>query len=196
MRLGILGSTRGTNLSALANAIHDKHLAASIEIVISNKDQAFILERAKSYGFKTMYLSAQNKTREEYDAEVSEILHVYQVELVILIGYMRILSEKFVTDWQNKILNVHPSLLPAFSGKMDLAVHQAVLDAKAQETGCTIHYVTKEVDAGPILLQKRCAVYMEDDAHSLKQRVQVLEGKAFVEAIQMLNFRSAEKGIY
>lgn len=195
MRLGVLGSTRGTNLSALATAIHNKYLAASIEIVVSNKEQAFILERAKSYGFKTMYLSSQDQTREEYDAKVSAVLHAHRVELVVLIGYMRILSEKFVTDWQNKILNVHPSLLPAFSGKMDLAVHQAVLDSKVQETGCTIHYVTKEVDAGPILLQKRCAVYQEDNAHSLKQRVQALEGPAFVEAIQMLNSSPTEKVI-
>ena len=99
---------------------------------------------------------------------------------LLSVGYMRILSAEFVTEWNNKVINVHPSLLPAFAGKMDLEVHQAVLD----ETGCTIHYVTPEVDEGPVLLQKKCAVLKNDTAESLKNRVQLLEGAALVEAIQ------------
>jgi phosphoribosylglycinamide formyltransferase-1 len=108
------------------------------------------------------------------------------VELVVLIGYMRILSPEFVTAWENKIINVHPSLLPDFAGGMGNAVHQAVLDAGKAETGCTVHYVTEEVDAGPIVVQKRCAVLPDDTVESLKVKVQELEAVALIEAINQI----------
>lgn len=185
MRLGILGSTRGTHLKTICDAIHAKLINASIEIVISNKPQAFILENAKIQGLKTQFIDPTNLTREVYDREVSDLLKKYQVDLIVLIGYMRILSAEFVDAWQRKIINVHPSLLPAFAGKMDLDVHKAVLAEGATETGCTVHFVTKEVDAGPIILQKKCAVYANDTPDSLKERVQGLEGKALVEGIAL-----------
>ena len=105
---------------------------------------------------------------------------------MVLVGYMRILSVEFVSCWQNKIINVHPSLLPAFAGKMDKSVHQAVLESGLKETGCTIHYVTEHVDAGPILLQKTCPVLAADNADLLKSRVQQLEGEALIEVIDGL----------
>ena len=118
--------------------------------------------------------------------KLSAVLREYQVDLLVLIGYMRILSHAFVSEWQDKIINVHPSLLPAFAGKMDLEVHEAVLAAGVPETGCTVHYVTKEVDAGPIILQKKCVVEPGELPASLKVRVQQLEGAALVEAIDLL----------
>lgn len=183
IKLGILGSTRGTNLLSLIEAIAAYKLSASIEIVISNKASAVILDRAKSYHLPTQFIDPTGLSRENFDKEVSAVLHQYEVDLVVLIGYMRILSADFVREWQDKIINVHPSLLPAHAGLMDLTVHQAVLSAKEKETGCTVHYVTEEVDAGPILLQKKCSVLVGDTAESLKERVQSLEGEALVEAI-------------
>lgn len=183
MRLGVLGSTRGTHLLAILDAIKQKKISASIEIVISNKSNAFILERAKANGLSIQFIDPIGLTREEYDKKTSSLLHHYQVDLVLLIGYMRILSDEFVTTWQDKLINVHPSLLPAFAGKMDLEVHQAVLQSGVKETGCTVHYVTKEVDAGPIILQKKCAVIPLDTPQTLKERVQQLEGEALIQVI-------------
>jgi phosphoribosylglycinamide formyltransferase-1 len=183
IRLGVLGSTRGSNLSALTDAIKRKKLHASIEVVISNKPDALILERAREQRLRAQFIDSSELSREEYDRRVSAALHAYQVELIVLIGYMRILSAEFVREWQGKIINVHPSLLPAFAGKMDLDVHAAVLAAGVSETGCTVHHVTEEVDAGPIVLQKRCEVLSDDTAETLKARVQQLEGEALIEAI-------------
>ncbi|KTD51062.1 phosphoribosylglycinamide formyltransferase [Legionella quateirensis] len=186
IRLGILGSTRGTNLLPIIDAINEHKLLAAIEVVVSNKPKALILERAQHNGLHTEYLSPEGLSRVQYDMQISRILQQHQVDFVVLIGYMRILSEEFVTLWNNKVINVHPSLLPAFAGKMDLEVHQAVLQAGARETGCTIHYVTKDVDEGPILLQKKCPVFENDTPQSLKEKVQHLEGIALVEAIQKI----------
>ncbi len=93
-------------------------------------------------------MDSQNLSREQFDQKISNILKEKKIDLIVLIGYMRILSDEFVETWENKIINVHPSLLPAHAGKMDLDVHRAVIDNKEKETGCTVHYVTKEVDAG------------------------------------------------
>jgi phosphoribosylglycinamide formyltransferase-1 len=186
IRLGILGSTRGTNMLTLIEVINKGILPATIEVVISNKANALILERALNHGLKAEFLSSEGLSRRDYDQQINERLLHYHVDLVVLIGYMRILSSDFVAEWNNKVINVHPSLLPAFAGKMDAGVHQAVLDSGVQETGCTIHYVTHQVDAGPIILQKKCEVLANDTVDSLKQRVQALEGLALVEAIQLI----------
>jgi phosphoribosylglycinamide formyltransferase 1 len=183
IRLGVLGSTNGTNLAAIIDAIRCNTLSASIEIVISNKSSAFILQRARAQGISAEFVSAEGLTRAAYDKRVADVLMQHHVDLVVLIGYMRILSAEFIAQWKNKIINVHPSLLPLHAGKMDLDVHRAVLVAGEKETGCTVHYVTEDVDAGPIILQKKCCVLEGDDAETLKQRVQKLEGVALVEAI-------------
>lgn len=183
IRLGILGSTRGSNLSPIVEAIQQQRLAAQVNTVISNKQDAPILERAAGFQLSTQCILPAGRPREIFDADVSKALRAANVDLVVLIGYMRILSAEFVAEWQHKIINVHPSLLPAFAGLMDLGVHQAVLDAGVKETGCTVHYVTEEVDVGPILLQKKCNVLAGDTAETLKARVQALEGEALVEAI-------------
>lgn len=185
-RLAILGSTRGSNLLPIIKAINDGLLPAQIDIVISNKREAIILSRAQEAGLKTQFIDAAGLTREAFDAKVSAVLKAHQIDLIVLIGYMRILSAEFVQTWKDKIINVHPSLLPAFAGQMDLAVHEAVLAAGVHETGCTVHYVTEEVDAGPIVLQKTCHVASNDTPESLKQRVQSLEGEALVQAINII----------
>jgi phosphoribosylglycinamide formyltransferase-1 len=184
VRIAVLGSTRGTDLQAIIDAIESNKLQADIKLVISNKEDAYILERAKKHQLPALHISGKNKTREEFDAEVSRILKVEGVDLILLIGYMRILSGQFVRDWENRILNVHPSLLPEFAGGMDLNVHQAVIDAKAKRTGCTVHIVDEGVDSGHIVVQKACDVLPNDTADTLKAKVQELEGLALIEAIE------------
>jgi len=183
-RLAVLGSTRGTVMQAIIDASRERKINAEIVLVVSNKKNAFILERAKNANIHAEYVEPQHLTREEYDKKLSALLKKHHIDFILLIGYMRILSPFFVQEWRDKIVNVHPSLLPAFAGGMDKDVHQAVLDANVKETGCTVHYVTEEVDQGPILIQKKCHVLPDDDAEKLKARVQLLEGDALVEAIQ------------
>ncbi len=184
--LGILGSTRGTDLQAIIDAIQQKRLAAQIKIVLSNKPDAYILERAKQHRLPAVYIDPASLTRENFDNKISEVLHAHHVEFIILIGYMRILSDQFVKQWRNKIMNVHPSLLPDFAGGIDKNIYRSVLDAGKKQTGCTVHIVTEELDQGPILVQKKCDVLADDTIDSLKKRVQTLEGEALIEAIQLV----------
>lgn len=192
LRLAILGSTKGTDLLALIEAIRQKRLPASIELVLSDKAEALILQRAREHGLTALFIDPRGKTREEFDRQISGYLEEAGIDLIVLIGFMRILSKAFVAQWRNKVINVHPSLLPAFAGSMDTNIHQAVLDAGMQETGCTVHYVTEQVDHGPILVQKHCTVLGQDTAVTLKERVQALEGLALIEAIHGIYTQSQE----
>ncbi|MBU0528848.1 phosphoribosylglycinamide formyltransferase [bacterium] len=185
MKLGILGSTKGTDLQAIIDSIEQKKLNATVEVVISNSQNAYILERAANHNIPNFFISHLDKNRDEFDDEMSAILKAHEVDLILLIGFMRILSAKFCKDWENQILNVHPSLLPKYSGGMDTGVHEAVIKNKDSETGCTIHFVTEHVDGGPILIQKKCSVDIDDTPNSLKEKVQALEGEAFIEAIKL-----------
>lgn len=185
IRLGILGSTRGTAMQAIVDAIASKRLAAQISIVVSNKKEAGILARATAAGLLSQFVDPVGCDRDTYDRNVSKLLGEHQVDMIVLVGYMRILSAKFTKQWAQKIINVHPSLLPDFSGLMDLDVHRSVIAAGKKQTGCTVHYVTEEVDAGPILLQKTCEVVADDTPEMLKARVQALEGEALVEALEV-----------
>ena len=184
IRLGILGSTKGTSVLPIIRATEKGLLNASIELVVSNNAEALILEKAKKGGIESCFISHKNKSREVFDKEISERLKEKEVDLILLIGFMRILSGVFVSEWSGKIINVHPSLLPKYAGGMNEDVHQQVLKSGDKETGCTIHLVTEQVDEGPVLVQKRCSVLEGDTIDSLKERVQKLEGEAFVEAIQ------------
>lgn len=184
-KLGILGSTKGTDLQAIIDSIDQKKLEAAVEVVISNSSDAYILERAAKHNIPNFFVSHLDKTREQFDNEISEILKKYEVDLVLLIGFMRILSAEFCQDWKMRILNVHPSLLPKYAGGMDMNVHEEVIKNNEIETGCTIHYVTEKVDSGPILIQKKCSVDKNETPESLKTKVQQLEGEAFIEAIKL-----------
>tara|TARA_B100001971_G_C18219748_1_gene556296 strand:+ start:714 stop:1289 length:576 start_codon:yes stop_codon:yes gene_type:complete len=187
IKLGVLGSTNGTDLQAILNAIAGGMLDAEITVVISNKAKAYILERAQKHNVSAFFISHKDKTREEFDTEMTVVLKDHKVDLVLLVGFMRILSAEFCRKWQDRILNVHPSLLPKYASGMDTNVHADVLKNGDTETGCTIHFVTEEVDVGPILVQKSCYVDVEDTVQSLKAKVQALEGAAFIEAIQLLD---------
>jgi formyltetrahydrofolate-dependent phosphoribosylglycinamide formyltransferase len=190
-KLGILGSTKGTDLQAIIDSIDQKKLDATVEVVISNSSNAYILERAANHNIPNIFISHLGKNREQFDNEISVILKKYEVTLILLIGFMRILSSSFCQEWVGRILNVHPSLLPKYAGGMDMNVHEEIIKNKEVETGCTIHFVTEEVDSGPILIQKKCSVDINDTPDSLKKKVQSLEGEAFIDAIKLF-----QKNVY
>ena len=156
---------------------------ASIELVLSNKRDAGILERAAMHGIEARHVPVAGRSREDYDAELSKQLEAAGCQVILLVGFMRILSADFCQHWRRRALNIHPSLLPKFAGGMDLQVHTAVLEAGESESGCTVHMVEAVVDAGEIVVQSRCAVKPGDTPESLKARVQALEGPSLVAAI-------------
>ena len=185
LRVGVLGSTRGTALGGILNALRHRELpGVELALVVADKPGAPILDRAGEHGVDNLFLNPKGLEREMFDAEVTSAFEEAEVDLILMIGYMRIVSREFIETWRGRLLNVHPSLLPAFAGLMNRQVHEAVLAAGAPETGCTVHEVTEEVDRGPIVLQKRCRVLEGDTVESLKDRVQVLEQEAFVEVLR------------
>lgn len=184
LRVGVLGSTRGTALQAVIDAIQTHALDPEIVLIASNVGTAGILARAEQHGIKSLHVSSKGLKRETYDKKISAALKEHGVELVLLVGYMRILSDEFVDEWRGRVLNVHPSLLPEFAGGMDLQVHADVIKAGKKESGCTVHLVTEEVDGGAIVVQKRCPVMADDTPETLKARVQAMEGPCFIEAIE------------
>jgi phosphoribosylglycinamide formyltransferase-1 len=193
LRIAVLGSTRGTVLQNLIDAVAKGHLAINIKLVISDKKDAYILERARLHHIPTDFIDPKDLSRRAYDEKIHCLLKQHSIDFILLIGYMRILSPIFVQEWKNKIINVHPSLLPKHAGLMGDHVHRAVLESGEQNTGCTIHYVTEEVDAGPILLQKSCRVDPHDTIASLKAKVQALEGQAYIEAIEQIIVAQSHK---
>jgi phosphoribosylglycinamide formyltransferase-1 len=184
LKVGVLGSTRGTAMQGVVDAVEAGALDVEIAVVISDKASAAILKRAEVHGIRALFLDPTGMARADYDRSVTEALRDAGAEIVLMIGYMRIVSSTFVEAWRGRLLNVHPSLLPAFGGLMNARVHEAVLASGVVESGCTIHQVTEEVDGGPIVLQKRCPVLPEDTVESLKDRVQGLEQAAFVEVLR------------
>ena len=190
IKLAVLGSTNGTDLQTILDSIASGELIGEVSVVLSNRKNAYILERAKNHNVPAFFLSHKENSREEFDAEMTAILKEHAVDLVLLIGFMRILSTKFCQEWRNKLLNVHPSLLPKYAGGMDTNVHADVLKNGDAETGCTIHFVTDEVDRGPILIQKKCNIEPNETVDTLKTKVQQLEGIAFIEAIQLIQNNS------
>ncbi|WP_180538123.1 phosphoribosylglycinamide formyltransferase [Nevskia soli] len=179
-RLGILLSGRGSNFAAIARNIREGALAAEISIVLSNRAAAPGLELARSLGLPARAIPPQNLDREAYDSLLIEALMEAEVDLVCLAGYMRLLSARFVRAFENRILNIHPSLLPAFTG-LD-AQHQA-LTYGVKVTGCTVHLVDEYLDAGPILMQAAVPVLDTDTVETLSARILEQEHRIFPLAI-------------
>ena len=185
LNIGVLGSTKGTDLQAVIGAIEAKDLNARISAVVSNKKDAYILERAGKHNIDAVFIDSKGKGKEEFDRQVSKELEKHRVNLILAIGYMRILSSWFVNKWKNKIMNIHPSLLPAFAGGMDRDVHAEVLKAEVKETGCTLHFVTEEVDSGPVIMQKKVKIGKNETVESLKEKVQKAEQEIIVKALKL-----------
>jgi phosphoribosylglycinamide formyltransferase 1 len=186
VRVAVLGSTRGTHLQNIADGIKKKELNAVVSAVISNKKDAFILERAKKEGFRHFFVNPKDfGSREKFDREISKIIDAQETDFVLLAGYMRILSPWFCMHYENRIINIHPSLLPDFAGGMDSDVHSQVLKEKRKETGCTLHFVTAKVDEGPVIFQEKVPVFEEDTPDTLKARVQEAEKKIIFKALNL-----------
>jgi phosphoribosylglycinamide formyltransferase 1 len=182
-KIGILLSGRGSNFEAIADAINSGRLKAEIAIVISNRADAPGLESAKRRGLNARLIPSKGRVREEHDAEVAAALKAAQVELVCLAGYMRLLSADFIRAFPNRILNIHPSLLPAFSG---MEAQKQALEYGVKVSGCTVHFVDEHLDHGPIILQKTVPVLEGDDVHSLSARILEQEHVAYSEAIALV----------
>jgi formyltetrahydrofolate-dependent phosphoribosylglycinamide formyltransferase len=185
IRLGILASTKGTDMQAIIDAIEGKKLDAEIVVVISDKENAYALERARKHNIKAICLDPKGKEKEEYDKEIDKILQEEKVELVLLIGYMKLISPWFVQKWLNKVMNVHPSLLPAYAGGMDLDVHAEVLKRGCKVTGASLIFIDEGADTGPIIDQRVEYVKDDDTPETLKPRVQKLEQEMLIDAIKL-----------
>lgn len=170
LAIGVLASGTGTNLVSLIEAIEAKRVAARIAVVICNVPGAAALRRAEAAGIPTVCIPhAGHASREAFDAAVQAELERHGVELVVLAGFMRILGSAFVRGWHGRLLNVHPSLLPAFPG---FAAHKQALDAGARITGCTVHLVDEGTDTGPIVAQAAVPILATDDEATLHARIQ------------------------
>jgi phosphoribosylglycinamide formyltransferase 1 len=179
-RIGILISGRGSNMTALLDAIGDARLKAEVALVISNIETAAGLQVAQARGVETLFISHKGRSREAHDTEIITALQRRDVRLVCLAGYMRLVSGAFVRAFENRILNIHPSLLPAFPG---LDAQRQALAHGVKVTGCTVHLVDEELDHGPIILQRAVEVRDDDTVETLSARLLAEEHRAYPEAV-------------
>lgn len=184
LKLGILISGGGSNLQALIDAARDPAYPAEVALVIANRADAGGLERARRAGVPSLVLSHRDYAdKPAFEAAMTARLEDAGVELVCLAGFMRLLSPWFVDHWHNRLINIHPSLLPSFPG---IDTHQRALDAGVRFHGCTVHYVRSAVDSGPIIVQAAVPVHADDDAAALAARVLVEEHKAYPLAVRLI----------
>ncbi len=183
--LGVLASTRGTDLQAIIDAIELGKLDAKIACVISNKQDAFALERAKKHGIEAIFLDPkQFASKEAYDSQLVKLLNERKVEFLLLIGYNKFITKPLLEAFKNKAVNIHPSLLPSFKG-WDRNVHQEVLDTGCKVSGCSLFFVTEEPDGGPIIAQKTVEILENETVDSLKEKVQAAEQEVILRAIKL-----------
>ena len=181
--IGVLISGGGTNLQSIIDAIEAKQLDAKIQLVLSNKADAYGLVRAKNHAVPTEVLDHKSfPSREAYDQAVVDLLHGGGVELVVLAGFMRLLSPVFIKAYSNRIMNIHPALLPAFAG---LHVQKKALEHGVRFAGCTVHFVNEECDEGPIIIQAVVPVFADDTEDALAARILKQEHKIYPRAIQL-----------
>lgn len=184
MKIGILISGRGSNMVAIVKAVQSGEITESeVAVVISDKTQAQGLEKAKERDVETIVITRKRRTREEHDAEIIAEFKKRNVELVCLAGYMRLLSKSFVQAFPNKIINIHPSLLPSFPG---LDAQKQAIDYGVKISGCTVHYVDEDLDHGAIILQKAVEVADDETAESLSAKILEHEHTLYVEAVKRI----------
>jgi len=187
LRVAVLASGRGSNLQAIIDAIESKVLQAQIVAVISNKKESVALERARKHGLPDLFVdpkpfAGQPDSREAYDRALLEVLEQRQVELVLMAGYMKIVTPVLVNAYANRMMNIHPSLLPSFPG---LEVQKKAIDWGCKLAGCTVHFVTEGVDEGPIILQAAVPVLDTDLPETLAARILEQEHKIYPRAVQL-----------
>lgn len=187
LRVAVLASGRGSNLQAVINAIEAGQVHAKIVAVISNKKDAVALERARTHGLPDLFVdpkpfAGRPDSREAYDRALLELLNKHDVELVLLAGYMKIVTSVLVNAYANRMMNIHPSLLPSFPG---LDVQKKALEWGCKLAGCTVHFVTEGVDEGPIILQAAVPILDEDTPDTLAARILEQEHKIYPRAVQL-----------
>jgi phosphoribosylglycinamide formyltransferase 1 len=187
LRVAVLASGRGSNLQAIIDAIESAQVQAQIVAVISNKKDAVALDRARKHGIKDLFVdpkpfAGRPDSREVYDCELLDILHQHDVELVLLAGYMKIVTAVLVNAYANRMMNIHPSLLPSFPG---LDVQKKAIEWGCKLAGCTVHFVTEGVDEGPIIIQAAVPILNNDTPETLAARILVQEHKIYPRAVQL-----------
>jgi phosphoribosylglycinamide formyltransferase-1 len=184
LKVGVLISGRGSNLQALIDACADSDFPAEIVLVLSNKADAYGLERARRAGIPAAVVSHRDYAdKPGFEAAMDEALNAAGVELVCLAGFMRLLTSGFVERWHDRLINIHPSLLPAFKG---LDTHARAIEAGVRFTGCTVHFVRPAMDEGPIVLQAVVPILEADDSHSLADRVLIAEHRSYPLALKLI----------
>ena len=180
--VAVLISGSGTNLQALLDACEEVDSKAHIAVVISNRKNAFGLQRAADKGVPTKWVPHRNRTREEFEDDLISVLQEYKVEWVLLAGFMRVLTSRFLSSYPQRVLNIHPSILPSFTG---MHAQQQALDSGVKITGATVHFVDAGMDTGPIIVQQSVPVYDTDSIETLKQRILSVEHELFPKALQL-----------
>ena len=184
MKIGILISGRGTNMAALADAVREGRLpGAEIAVVLSDKPSAAGRARARDRGLRTALVERRGRTREEHEREMISALRAHGVEIVCLAGFMRLLSPCFIEEFRGRILNIHPSLLPAFPG---LDAQRQAIEHGVKFSGCTVHFVDETLDGGPIITQRVVPVFDSDTVDALAARILAEEHKAYPEALALV----------
>ena len=185
VNIGVLVSGSGTNLQAIIEAIEAGKIEGKICIVISDNPNAYAIKRAKKYNIKTQYINYKEfSNREEYDKKIISVLKEKDCDLVVLAGYMKILTPYFINAYKNKIMNIHPALLPSFPG---LHVQKKAIDHGVKVSGCTVHFVDEGLDSGPIIIQQVVEVKDDDTEESLAERILREEHRIYPRAIQLFS---------
>ena len=183
-KLAVLVSGRGSNLQAIIDSIEKNNLAAEISLILSNVPDAYALQRGKKHGLESIFLDPKSfSSRDDYEKQMIELLQTKSIDLVCLAGFMRILGKKFIDAFSGKIINIHPSLLPAFPG---LNVQEKALQHGVRFSGCTVHFVNEEVDGGAIISQAVVPILDADDTQSLSDRILEQEHIIYPEAIRLI----------
>lgn len=187
IRIGVMASGGGTNLQAIMDSCERGEIDGEVAIVISDNAEAFALERARKKGIAAKMISAKGLKREEHERKVYAALSEAEVDLLVLAGYMRILTPWFIEKYEGKMMNIHPALLPSFGGKGMYGehVHRSVLDYGCKISGCTVHFVSSEVDGGPIILQEAVPVMENDTPDALANRIHPIEHRLYPKAIAL-----------
>jgi len=188
IRIGVLASGNGTNLQAIMDACNRGEIRGRVVVVVSNNPKARALDRARLAGVPAVAMHHRAfPDRETFDAKLGEILHSYEVDLICLAGFMRVLGPSFIHQFPERVINIHPALLPAFGGlgMYGDRVHQTVLDSGVRFSGCTIHFANEAPDGGPIILQAVVPVFDNDTAQMLAERVIVAEHQLYPEAVKL-----------
>ena len=191
MNLAVFASGRGSNFSAIVKAIKQNKIKAKLRILVCDQPQASVIKRAQIAGVRVVLIKRQDfPSRLDFEAAIIQRLKNYKIDLIVLAGFMRLLSPDFVKRYRNRIMNIHPSLLPAFKGAHAI---KDVFDSGVASTGVTVHFIDEEVDHGPIILQRKIKIRSKDTLASLEKRIHLLEHKLYPQAIKLFIHSRPEK---